>query len=297
MAKVLITGASGFVGSNMADELYANGYNVICFDKDDSRYYKGRERERFIKGDLLDVQLLNKIMHGVDYVFHFGGIADIDIANKMPHSALNINIMGTVNLIEACLKNDVKRFMFASTVYVHSKMGGFYAASKKACENIIENYGSTYNLNYTILRYGSLYGHRCGKNNSIYKIIKGILENNIFLYNGTGEEIREFINILDASKISIKCLDEKYKNESLILTGSEKMRIKDLIEMIKEIAQKDTKIEYLGEQNPLHYTITPYNYTPTLGKKIVNNPYIDIGQGILEMIKSIKGASNYNIPE
>ena len=65
------------------------------------------------------------------------------------------------------------------------------------------------------------------------------------------------------------------------------MRMKDLIEMVKEITKKPTKIEYSDEGNLLHYNITPYNYVPKLGKKIINNPYIDIGQGILELVKEI----------
>ncbi len=290
MSKVLVTGASGFVGSHIADELTANGYDVILFDKRTSIYKKSNQC--FIQGDLLDVESLNEILKDVDYVYHYGGIADIDTANKIPAITLQTNIIGTVNLIEAALKNNIKRFMFASTVYVHSEMGGFYAASKKACESIIENYGKTFGLDYTILRYGSLYGSRTNEMNGCYRIVKGILENDIFKYNGTGDELREYINILDAAKISVQCLDEKYSGECLILTGSEKMRIKDLIEMVKEITQRDTKIEYSQEVKSLHYNITPYNYVPKLGKKIVNNPHIDMGQGILELVKEITSKEN-----
>lgn len=285
MTKVLVTGASGFVGSHIADALSDNGFEVILFDKISSEYKK--DTQTFIQGDLLSTDDLDKVMNGIDYVYHFGAIADIDIANKMPQKALTINIMGTINVIESCLKNNVKKIIFASTVYVNSKMGGFYAASKKACENILENYAKTYKLNYTILRYGSLYGLRTNEKNGVYRIIKGILENDTYQYNGTGEEMREFINIVDAAKISIQCLNEEYNGECLTITGIEKMRMRDLIEMVKEITQRNTKIEYLGEYNPLHYNITPYNYAPKIGKKIINNPYVDIGQGILEVVKEI----------
>ncbi len=291
MPKVLVTGASGFVGSHIADELTANNYDVILFDKRESIYKK--TNQCFIQGDLLDIESLNEILKGVDYIYHYGGVADIDTANKIPAATLQTNIIGTVNLIEAALKNKIKRFMFASTVYVHSEMGGFYAVSKKACENIIENYGKTYGLNYTILRYGSLYGTRTNERNGCYRIIKGILENDVFKYNGTGEELREYINILDAAKISVQCLDDKFSGECLILTGSEKLRIKDLIEMVKEITQKNTKVEYTQKVNALHYNITPYNYVPKLGKKIVNNPHIDMGQGILELVKEIRKEEEY----
>lgn len=290
MPNVLVTGASGFVGSHIADELTLNNFDVILFDRNNSPYQK--KNQSMVIGDLLDKNLLDQITKGVDYVYHFGAIADIDIANKMPYDTILTNIIGTTNLIEASLKNNVKRFMFASTVYVQSDKGGFYAASKKACEDIIENYGKNNNLNYTILRYGTLYGSRSNEKNGCYRIIKNILTNDKFSYDGTGEEMREFINIIDAAKISVHCLDEKFKNECLILTGSEKMRMKDLIEMIKEILKKDVPVEYLGNKNPLHYNITPYSYMPKIGKKIITNPYIDIGQGLIELIKEVAKKEN-----
>lgn len=290
MPKVLVTGASGFVGSHIADELTANNYDVILFDRVKSNFKK--QNQTFIQGNLLDKTMLEELLTNVDYVYHYGAIADIDTANNMPAVTITTNIIGTVNLIEAALKNNVKRFMFASSVYVHSDMGGFYSATKKACESIIENYGKFYGLNYTILRYGSLYGSRTDEKNGCYRIVKNILENDKFKYNGTGEEIREYINILDAAKISVQCLDEKYNGECLILTGNEKMRIKDFIEMVKEITKRNTEIEFTKETNSLHYNITPYNYMPKLGKKIINNPHIDMGQGILELVKEIANKDN-----
>ncbi len=297
MPKVIVTGASGFVGSHVADTLSDKNYEVVLFDIVESKYKK--TNQIFIKGNLLDKNLLDEILYGVDFVYHFGGIADIDYSDKFPYDTLNTNIMGTVNLIESSLKNKIKRFMFASSVYVHSDKGGFYSASKKACEDIIENYSKTRGLNYTILRYGTLYGSRSNIKNGCYRIIKNILENQTYSYDGTGKEMREFINVLDAAKISVECLDEKYKNECLILTGAEKMRMDDLIEMIKEITKRRVKVEYLRNNNPLHYNITPYNYTPKLGKKIISNPYIDIGQGLIELIKEVIKQENiyeYDMP-
>ena len=122
MPKVLVTGASGFVGSHIADELSANNFDVVLFDRIKSNFQK--PNQTFVQCDLLDRALLNNILQGIDYVYHYGGIADIDTANKIPAETLQTNIMGTVNLVEAALKNNIKRFMFASTVYVHSEMGG-----------------------------------------------------------------------------------------------------------------------------------------------------------------------------
>lgn len=289
MSKVLVTGASGFLGSHIADELTRSGFDVILFDKATSPYLN--HNQKMITGDLLDNKLLEEITSGVDFVYHFAAIADIDSANMSPYQTIVTNILGTTNLIEACIKNDVKKFLFASTVYVYSDKGGFYSVTKKCCEDIIENYAKIRGgqLSYVILRYGTLYGNRSNIKNGCYKIVKGILENEKFSYDGTGEEVREFINVLDAAKISVQCLSEEIQNERLILTGAERMRMKDLIQMVKEITKRDCYIEYLGNKNPLHYNITPYNYTPKLGRKIVNNPHIDIGQGLIELVKEVIG--------
>ena len=293
--KVLVTGAAGFIGSHVADELSANGFDVTLFDIKDSPWCS--TKQKMIIGNLSNMALLNEITKDVDYIYHFAGIADISHSNKIPYETILTNILGTTNLIEAALNNNVKRFMFASTLYVHSELGGFYTTTKKACENIIESYGKIRGLNYTILRYGSLYGTRSGENNGIYRIIQGIMNNDSFTYWGTGEEMREFINVIDAAKISIKCLDDEFTNRCLVLTGVEKLRVKDFIMMVKEILCKDTKISY--EQNPqsMHYNITPYNYAPKLGEKITNNPHIDMGQGILELIKEMKNDISFTYPE
>ena len=289
--RVFVTGASGFIGSHVADELTRAGHGVTLFDIKPSSYRM--EGQNMITGDLADKELLEKLTQGMDCVFHFAAVADIDTANKMPRKTIITNIAGTANLIEACLTNDVKRFVFASTAYVNSNMGGFYASTKKACENIIENYAQTMGLEFTILRYGSLYGPRSGMENGFYRIMASLMkENEVYTYPGTGNEIRDFIHVADAAKLSVKCMNSEYIGRILVLTGTEKYRIIDLIDLIKEISGKNTSVKFCGNFNDLHYNMTPYRYSPTPGEKIVSNTYIDIGQGILELVESLGAQEN-----
>jgi len=151
-------------------------------------------------------------------------------------------------------------------------------------------------LKYTCLRYGSLYGERADKRNSIYRLLKQAIETKEITYRGTGDEIREFIHIKDAAQINIEILDPKYENQHLIITGYEKMCYRDVLEMIKEIFDNRVTINITSSDRKAHYKITPYNFSPKLGRKLVNNPHIDMGQGLLlciaEIYEKLHGQNN-----
>ena len=285
MSKVLVTGASGFLGSHIADELSQRDYEVILFDMVPSPYAKSNQR--MIVGHLSDCDLLCEITKNIEYIYHFAGLADIAECSEKPKEVALTNIMGTVNLLEACRINGIKRFVFASSAYVLSNSGSFYRSSKRACEDFISDYHEKYGLEYVILRFGSLYGNRSNEKNGVYRIIKALLNNNEYTYNGTGEEIRELINVLDAAKISVNCLDEQHRNAKLLVTGIERLKMRDIIDMIKEILGKDVKVNYSDSTIANHYKITPYNYNLEYSYKIVNNPYVDIGQGIIQVIQEL----------
>ena len=85
---------------------------------------------------------------------------------------MKVNILGTVQALELCCKHNIKRFIQASTIYVNSSEGGFYRSSKKAAEDYVREYKKNYNLSYTIIRFGSLYGRRADDTNGVRKIIK-----------------------------------------------------------------------------------------------------------------------------
>lgn len=283
--NIAVTGGAGFLGSHVADALSDAGHNVTVFDIIESPYL--RSNQKMILGDLMDQELLDSIVANQDAVYHFAGIADIDECSNRPVDTAKYNILGTVQLLEACRKSGVKRFVFASSAYVYSDSGGFYRASKQACESFIENYNTLYGLKYTCLRYGSLYGARADGRNSIFRMIDQAIRENKITYRGTGEEIREYIHVQDAAEISVKILGPEYENQHIIISGVEKMRYSDLLEMIREMLNKDIEIEILPSKRKAHYKITPYNFSPKLGKKIVNNPHIDMGQGLLQCMAEV----------
>lgn len=277
--KILVTGGAGFLGSHVADALSEAGHAVTIFDRVNSTYL--RSDQEMVVGDLMDEVLMNSLVQGKDVVYHFAGIADIDVCAQRPTETARINILGTVQLLEACRKAEVKRFVFASSAYVFSDSGYFYRSSKRACESFIEDYANLFDLKYTCLRYGSLYGERADENNSIYRLIKQAIHDGKVTYQGQGDELREFIHVRDAAKNSVKILEPEFENSHIILTGNEKMSYRELLEMIKEILGHRITIETVPSVRKAHYKITPYNFSPKLGKKLVSNPHIDMGQGLL----------------
>jgi len=288
--KAIVVGGSGFIGSHVADRLSDSGYQVIIYDKIKSQWL--RNNQKIIIGDVQDNEKLNEIIAGAEVVYNFAGIADLNQALKQPIQTININILGNLNVLEACRANSVRRFIYASTVYVHSREGGFYRCSKQASEAYVEEYQQIYGLDYTILRYGSLYGPRADHTNGLYRIIKSALENGIINYEGDIDAMREYIHVEDAARASVDVLHDDFINESIVLTGQEPMHVLDMLKMLAEILgmSKDS-IEFIESNHIGHYIRTPYAFQPKLGKKFIPPVHVDLGQGLLQMISELQAES------
>ena len=283
--KILITGGAGFLGSHVADAFSKAGYKVIIFDKKESSWI--RKDQKFIKGDILDEKLVNKSLKGIYGVLHFAGASDIDDSNKRPLETIKYNILGTSNILEACVKSKVSRFIFASSIYVYSDHGGFYRSTKQSSELLIENYHKLKKQNFTILRFGSLYGRRANKFNWINNIIYQALKKNKMERHGSGDEIRDYIHVFDAAKACVSILDKKFQNKYVILKGTQTIKIKDLMKMINEIIDKKIQIKYLPKKDEEHYEITPYSFRPRTAIRYTENTQMDLGEGILDTVYEV----------
>ncbi len=293
MAKVLVTGGSGFLGSHIADALSQEGHQVTIFDRIHSSYL--RSDQEMVVGDINDTELLREAVAGKDYVYHLAALADLNAAKTRPVETVQINVLGTVNLLNVCREAGIKRFIFGSTVYVFSREGGFYRCSKQACEAYIEEFQNRYGQDYTILRYGSLYGTRTDMANGVYRLLYRFMNERQMSYPGTSRDRREYIHVLDAAKLSASVInEERYVNQTYVITGNDNLTISDLFKMFSEMLGKNIEIDYVGDRNPTsgHYSITPYTFTPKLGRKMVSNEYVDMGQGLLELIAEIHEAEH-----
>jgi len=283
--NAVVFGGTGFLGSHVADVLTERGFDVTIFDLKESKYLKNGQN--MVIGDILDSSKVQEVVDGADIVFHFAGVADIKQANEKPVNAVQYNILGTTTILDACVRANVAKFIFSSTVYVYSEHGGFYRSTKQACELLIENYQKTYGLDFTILRFGSLYGRRANDFNWIHEIIKQALKEGKIQRKGDGEELRDYIHVQDAAQACVDVLDDKFRNEYLIISGSQTIKVKELLRMINEIMDNKIQIEYLDEHMEGHYEVTPYTFRPRLAKKFSGNTNVELGQGILDTIYDV----------
>ncbi len=284
--RVCVIGGSGFLGSHVADQLSAAGNEVRIYDRTPSPWLQAGQI--MCVGDLLEAEALVDAVKGCDVVYNFAALADLNDALDKPVETVKINVLGNVQVLEACRHLGVKRFVYASTVYVYSREGGFYRCSKQAAEHYVEEYQQVYGLDYTILRYGSLYGPRADQSNGLYRIVKQALETGTLRYEGSPDTLRQYIHVEDAAKASLAALGEDFRNQSVVLTGQEPMRVLDLLEMLAEILGLKNAVEFVEGNQPGHYVRTPYAYQPKLGRKYVPPMHVDLGQGLLQLIDVVR---------
>ena len=280
--RILVTGGSGFLGSHVADELVKQGQEVVVLDLEPP----ASGDRSFILADIRDAHAVNNAMIGCDAVFHCAAIADLDKAREFPRLALEVNVLGTLTALEAAGAAGVQRFMFASSVYVFSNGGSVYRTTKQAAERLVEDFSPVLGLRSTILRFGSLYGPRADPQNAILRLVTQAVNERKIDFWGDGTEIREYVHITDAASLAVTALDPKYAEESLHITGRERVSTLELLQMIDEILGGGIEIKLCNEPFEGRYRLTPYSFTANHGRRLVGDTYVDLGLGLVEAIKA-----------
>jgi len=288
---ILIFGGSGFIGYSLVKKLQEQGYSSI---------YIGDikpPKESLLKGvfylqcDITDENSVASLFKETSpqVVYNLAGFANLDMAIKFPKTTMELNVLGNINLLDESVKTGVELFVYASSAYAMNDKGSFYGISKLTSEKIVEEYHKQHNLNYSILRYGSIYAAVDFDNNYLFQLVKSAIETETIIHKGDGEELREYVHVKDVSELSVKVLENKdLWNASLMLTGNERMKRKELFQMIQEIiGNSKLEIQYLDDGYCNHYKFTPYSFQGTSAKKITANPHYDMGQGILECVQKV----------
>lgn len=281
--KIIITGGCGFLGSHIAEEAIKKKYKVVVIDK----VLKNKIQNvnvNYIKANISNERLLKKIIKKDDIVFHLSAISDIDQASLNSVRTVNENILTTVKLLEICRLRKIKKFIFGSSIYVHSSIGGIYRISKKSSELFVEEISKKSGFKFVILRFGSVYGPRQNIKNNISKIMHNAFIKKKLIYSGSRKSIRKFIYVKDIAKLSLKIIDKQYDNKIVLLEGEKKISLVTVLKIIKKKLKLKGKMIFENNKEN-HYIKNPYSYKEIKEKKIYLKKNIDITQGINELFK------------
>jgi UDP-glucose 4-epimerase len=286
MKKVLIIGGSGFLGSHIADIFTKKKYHVTIFDKVRSPWIKNKQK--MIVSNLSNAKKLEQAIKNSDFVYHFAAMSDIGDCQNNPQQSARINILFTLKVLKFCTKYKIKRLVYSSTIYIHSAQGGFYRISKQASELYIEEYNKRYSLDYTIIRFGTVYGPRSSKKNNLTKIISNALKQNVLKYSGgTSSAVRRYINVIDAAKASCEILNKKFKNKNVLITGREKIKITEIMKSLSTMLKIKSKPKYEKITEYGHYNASPYTYKKKPEIKYFPRRKIEIKQGLTDLVNEL----------
>jgi UDP-glucose 4-epimerase len=291
--KALVTGGKGFLGHHILRELLKRGIPSVSYDISEESLPFDEENLQaeleVIRGDILDPITLEGAMEGCDLVFHTAAVADIDEARKIPVRTIEVNTVGTARCLEAAKEAGVSRFLYASSVYTSGNRGSFYRVSKQAGESLCKTYATEFGLPFTILKYGSLYGREPNQWNFIYGVCRALLSTGEFTYISSPDSEREYIHISDAARETVGvALSSDFVNRTVLITGHQRMKVRELFAMIQEILGKEISIHYRPARKGAHYVMTPYSFEADIPVRINLTSYVDISEGILDCLHEVQ---------
>ena len=271
MKKALVFGGSGFLGSHVVNELTNTNYDVTVID-----IIKSKNPDvKFINADIANLDNLKINFQDFNLIFNFIAQPDIQTSKENVENTFNLNVIMNIKILEKIKNLKNIQYIFSSSAYAVSASGLFYGISKWTSERIIEEYSRIY---------GSVYGVGSSSSNRIYRFIQEAKETGKIKFKGSGEEIREFIHVKDAARLTMVALESHAPNRSFMLTGIERYSYKQLLTMIKEIFKGSLEVNFENLEYDGHYQITPYQISSSIGKKLILTEYHDMGQGIIEII-------------
>ena len=283
--KIVIFGGAGFIGSHVAEVLFKLGHDVTIADLKKPPFIKNNIK--FKKVDIQKEKNILKLVRHKDVVYNFAAIADIQESYNNPKKTFEINIMGSANILKSCVLGKVKRYILASSIYADSSQGGFYRVSKQASELMTAEYGKVYNLKYSILRYGSIYGPRSNLNNGLLKIVYDAVKKKKIIYRGTQKAVRSYIHVLDAAKASADILKNKFNQRVILIKGNKSIRIKDLLLELKKITNLKSKLVFLNKTQRGHYDKKPKPYKKFKTYNYFRKNSLDYKKGLLQLVKIV----------
>jgi len=253
---VVVTGGSGFIGSHIVDKLIEIGYSVRVIDL----MKPHRSDVEFADVDILDPERVKEATKDAEFIFHLAAMSNVNEAFEKPLLTVNLNTVATVNILEAARLHDIKRVLFASTVWIYSGASGenidensafyisgaghIYTSTKIAAEFYFHNYWELYKVPFTILRYGIPYGPRARRGTVVPIFVDKALRGENLVIFGDGKQYRNFLYVEDLAEGNILALKDIAKNQTYNLEGLRPISVKEVAETVKKLLGGTIEIEY-----------------------------------------------------
>jgi len=258
--KIITTGGAGFIGSNLVDELIGRGHKVVVLDNlSTGKKSNLNPKAKFYKVDIRNPILIPKIFKNEkpDIVFHYAAQIDVRKSTENPIKDVEINILGSINILENCIKNRVKKVIFASTggaIYGESKIIPTpeshiefplspYGIAKMSVEKYLNYYHNNFGLSYIALRFANVYGPRQnskGEAGVVAIFCDKMIKNKQPVINGTGKQTRDFVYVDDIVNACILAMGSKRTGVFNIGTAIE-TDINFVFKKIKELTKSNCK--------------------------------------------------------
>ncbi len=307
--KILVTGGAGFIGSNFIHYWLENHPDDQVVNLDALTYaghleslkdIEGNPNYQFIKGDITNLQDVEKAMQGIDTVVHFAAESHVDRSVIDPFVFVKTNVLGTAILLEEALNAGVKRFHHISTDEVFGHLGKDdppfneetkyaprtpYSASKAGSDYLVKAYYETYKLPITITNCANNFGPFQDPEKLIARFITNLLEGKKVPLMGQGENIRSWIQVEDHNRGVEKVLQDGRVGETYCIGGEEKTNLEVTKKILEILGQDETLIEYVEHRlgHDFRYAIDD-GKLKTLGWK----PQYDFGKGLEETVNWYK---------
>jgi len=310
MGKYIVTGAAGFIASRVCEDLLNDGHSVIGIDNFDPVYDLRIKEWRlknfsvhpnfiFYRDSICDREKLKTIIQThpkIDGVINLAAKAGVRDSLIDPWSYYETNLTGTLNLLEMCRNNNIKKFILASTSSIYGENAPYptpeeadsshplqpYAASKKAAETLCHSYHFLYGIDVTVVRYFTVYGPAGRPSMSMYRFNKWITEGKTVHVFGDGTQTRGFTYLEDISRGTILALNP-VGFEIINLGGHESVSINDLIKKFEAAIGKPAQIEF-SPAHPADMSASWANVEKA--KRLLGwSPKHTLDEGILQVVK------------
>ena len=311
-SKVLVIGGAGFIGSHVVGELLRTDVgSVVVYDN----FTRGKMSNLAPHladprcsiyphgGDVRDLDLLDDAMKGADYVVHLAAMWLLH-CKDFPRTAFHVNIEGTFNVLEACVRHKVKKLVYSSSASVYGDAvevpmtenhpfnnRNFYGATKIAGEAMCRAYFDRYGLDYVGLRYMNVYGPHQDQT-AVYTGVIPIMLNKIDaneqpVINGDGSQAYDFIDVVDVARCNVKALLSKATDKFYNVGTGVQTSIRELCDLILELKQSDLKVDYrpYSEDDARRLVQNRIGCPLNATKDLDFNYILSLREGLLKLIK------------